>query len=180
MNVPVGLTPEQTRQYLQRQANMGRYMILGTVIITAVNLVFLLLNSEFYITYSAATGFYAVWLGKLMDNQYLSVLGPNGVYTCTGLVLAALVLGVLLLLWWLAKKDSKWMKAAMGLLIADTAVLLLFCLGVLQGGIVDVLWDLVIHIAVIVELGKGISARQQLRQLPKEEPRQPEESLYGC
>ncbi len=178
MNIPVGLTPEQTRQYLQRQANMGRYMILGTAIITAVNLVFLLLNSEFYITYSAATGFYAAWLGKLMDNQYLSVLGPNGVYTCTGLVIAALVLGALLVLWWLARQNTKWMKVSMGLLIADTAVLVLFSLGVLQEGILGVLWDLVIHIAVIVEIGKGISARQMLQQLPQEEPRQTEESLY--
>ncbi len=170
MNIPMGLSRQQTREYLQRQASMGRYMILGTVIVTVVNIVFLLLNGEFYITYSAALGYYLPWLGKLMDNHYLSILGPNGIYTRTGLVMGAVVLAVLLVLWWLAKADTKWLKAAIGLLVLDTAALVLLAATLFADGILSVIWDLVIHVAVIWEMGKAVSARSMLQQLPLEEP----------
>ncbi len=180
MNIPLGLSGEQTRNYLQRQINMGRYMIIGTVLITVVNLIFLLLNMDFVISYSAALAYYAAVLGKLMDNSYISVLGPNGLYTRTGLVIAVVVLAVLLVLWLLAKKDIKWIKAAMALLVVDTLALLAFAVLFYEEGILAVLWELVIHIAVLWEMGKALSARKQLQDLPAPAQEIPveEDSLY--
>ncbi len=169
MNIPVGMNYQQTRQYLQRQIQMGRYMILGTVIITVVNLVFLLLNFDFYVSYCAAAAYYVTCLGKLMDNSWFSVLGPNGVYTHTGLAMAVAILGLLMAMWVLAKKDRRWILAAMAMLTADMAVLVLVAVSFLQGGILGVVWELVIHIAVIWEMGKSVSAQKMLLQVEARE-----------
>ena len=50
-----------------RQVNMARYMLLGTVIITVVNLILLLTNADFYIVYYAAVPYYLGWFGWLLD-----------------------------------------------------------------------------------------------------------------
>ena len=44
----------QQRGFLQRQVNMARYMLLGTVIITVINLALLLAQADVYIVYSAS------------------------------------------------------------------------------------------------------------------------------
>ncbi len=171
MNIPSGLTLEQTRKFLQRQVSTGRYMILGTVIITVVNLISLLLNSDLYISYSLDLGYYAAWLGKYADNGFLSDMGVNGHYTRLGLLVAFVLLAALLALWVLAKQSMKWIKVAMGLLIVDAVALAVFASIYFQAGILAVLWDLVIHIAVIWEMGRAISSEKMLQELPETEPK---------
>ncbi len=167
MNIPSGLTPEQTRRFLQRQVFTGRYMILGTVILTVVNLICLLVNSDFYISYCVAIGYYATRMGKFADNGFLSVMGLNGSYTRMGLLLAFVILAELLALWVLAKQNIKWVKVAMGVLIVDTVALAVFSMIFFRDGILAVVWDLVIHLAVLWEMGKSVSAQKMLQDLPE-------------
>ncbi len=171
MNIPSHLSPSEVRNFLQRQINMGRYMILGTVIITAVNLLLLLCNADFYITYSVAAAYYLVVLGKGFDSPTFSV---NGTYTMTGLAMAVAVLAIYLVFWFLAKKNILWIKVSMGLLIADAVILVLFVVGA-QGNLADCLWELVIHAAVLWEMGKAVSARKQLDAMYVPEAPQHEE-----
>ncbi len=166
MNVPAGLTPEQTRTFLQRQMNTGRYMILGTVIITVVNILMLLIRSDFYITYYSALAYCPVWLGMAMDNDFSQVWNQVGAFTWTGLLLAVLVLTALFVLWLLAKKDVRCFRVALVLLSVDFAARIAFII-FFGGNFAEHLWEIVIHGAVLWEMGRALSARKQLRKLPE-------------
>ncbi len=168
MTIPSGLTPAQTRSFLQRQVATGRYLILGTVIITVVDLVLLLTGADFYITYSLASAYYLVWLGKGFDNAFGYSWDVNGIYTRTGLLMAFILLTAFLVLWWLAKEDEKWIKISMIALAVDAVLLLLFAF-VLLSSPLDCLFELVIHGAVIWEMSKALSSVKLLAQLPQEE-----------
>lgn len=164
MNIPSSIPKSEIPKFLQRQVNMGRYMIIGTVIITVVNYILLLTHANFYITYSAAVPYYLLWFGIAMDNNFAPVWDAVGTYALTGLVIGMVILAGYMLLWWFAKNDIRWIKVAMVLLIVDTVALLLFSFGVLKDPATCV-WELVIHVAVIWEMKKGISAHTQLQTM---------------
>ena len=161
-----------------QKIRLARYMLLGTVIITVVNLAFLLGNSDMFISYSAAVPYYLVWLGKLFDNG-LSLGAHNGQYTATGLVMAGVLLAGYLIVWWLAGGSRRWLQAGTWLLVADLAVLVLLAL-VLFAEPLSVLWEVVIHIAVIWEMSQGVKAYKQrdaAMQDPQQAPAREEECV---
>ena len=144
----------------KRQIRLAQYMLLGMVIITVLNLAFLLGNSDMYISYSAALPYYLVWLGKIFDNGWY--LGPvNDQYTATGLVMAGVLLAVLLVLWWLAKGSRRWLKIGMWVIITDLAVLVVLAFVVFSNP-VSCFWEAAIHVAVIWEMRQGLKAWKQL------------------
>ena len=146
-------------EYWDRQIKLAQYMILGTVIITALNIAFMLGNGDLYISYSAALPYYLVWLGKIFDNSLY--LGPvNGVFTATGLVMAAVILCGWLVVWWLSKTSRTWLKVGFILVIADLVILVILAL-VLMGNLFSCLWEAVIHIAVLWEMYHGLKAWAQ-------------------
>ncbi len=166
MNIPQGLSSSETKNYLQRQVNMGRYMVLGTVIITAVDILLLLFNADFYISYSFAAAYYLVWLGKGFDNGFALDMSATGIYTRTGLVMALVLLAALALLWYLSRREDKWLKISMAVLAVDAVALLIFAFLLLEEPL-SCLWELVIHIAVIWEINKALSAGKQLAAMQK-------------
>ncbi len=175
MNIPQGLSRAQTRSFLQRQIGMGRYMILGTAILTLVNLLMLLFGGEFYIPYSFAAAYYLVWFGMGFDNDFAYNWSQVGVNTRTGLVLAAVLLGLLVLFWYLARRDEKWIKISMIVFAVDAVLLAVLSFAVMEQPL-DCLWELVIHGAVIWEMNKALSARKHLDAM-RREAREPEPVL---
>ncbi len=173
MNITPGHDPKQTKTALRNQIAMGQYMILGTALVTALNIVLLLCNSDMYLTYSAAAAYYLVWLGKGFDNGFAINWDANGIYTRTGILLALLVLAVYGLLWWRARRQIRWIRTAMILVIADAVLLVLIALFLLESPL-DALFDLVIHGAVIWEMNRALDAGKRLRRLPREEVPVPE------
>ena len=152
----------QQRGFLQRQVNMARYMLLGTVIITVINLALLLAQADVYIVYSASVPYYLGWFGWVMDGYVV------GQMTRMGMLLAATVLAVYLLVWFLAGGRPVWLKVGLGLLIADTALLLALVLW-MDGSILAFFWEFALHGAVIYELVMGISAQKKLDAMAQEE-----------
>ena len=147
-------------ELLQRQMKLARYMLLGTVIITVVNMAFLLGNVDMFISYCAAVPYYLLMLGKLFDNGYL--LGTlNGEFTATGMVMAGVVLAVYLLVWWLARDSRKWLQVGLWLIVADLAVLVVMGF-VLFTSPLECLWEAVFHVAVIYEMAQGLRAQKKL------------------
>lgn len=145
-----------------RQIKTARYMLLGTVIITVVNLAFLLSNSDQYVYYSSALSYYLVWLGKLFDNS--NYLGPvNGVYTSTGLVMGGVVLAGYLLVWWLARDQRKWLQVGMWLIVADLAVLAVLAWKLFEEPM-DCFWEVGLHLVVIWEMAQGIKAHKSRQE----------------
>lgn len=147
-------------ELLQRQIKLSRYMLLGTVIITVVNMAFLLGNVDMFISYCAAVPYYLLMLGKLFDNGYL--LGTlNGEFTATGMVMAGVILAVYLLVWWLARDSRKWLQVGLWLIVADLAVLVVMGF-VLFTSPLECLWEAVFHVAVIYEMAQGLRAQKKL------------------
>ncbi len=175
MNIPADMSRRQTKSLLLRQLATSRYMILGTVIITVVNLLFLLFGTDVFMPYCAAAAYYLVWLGKGFDNAFGVSWELNGIYTRTGLLFAAVILGVLLLLWWLSKKDLRWIKVSIGLLVVDTVLLLVFAFAMLENPL-GCLVEVVLHIAAIWEMSKAFSANRQLWELAEAEQQEAEEA----
>lgn len=169
-------------EFWNRQIKLARYMLLGTVIVTVLNILFLLTNADMYISYSAALPYYLVWLGKIFDNG-LYLGAANGEFTATGLVMAAVLLTAWMGLWWMARSSRKWLKAGLVFVAVDLGILAVLAL-VLFSDPLSCLWEAVIHIAVIWEMAQGLKAwkqkdaylaRQAAEEAQPEEPaREPE------
>lgn len=164
--------------YWNRQIRTAQYMLLGTVIVTVLNVAFLLGNVDMYISYCAALPYYLVWLGKIFDNG-LYLGAANGEFTVTGIAMAAVLLAAWLVLWWLGRRSKKWLKAGMVAVAVDLGILAIFALVIFSDPL-SCFWEAVIHIAVIWEMHQGLKAWKQKEvylarqeQMPEPAPEEP-------
>ena len=146
-------------EFWNRQIRLARYMLLGTVIVTALNIAFLLGNADLYISYSAALPYYLVWLGKIFDNG-LQLGALNGEFTATGLVMACVMLSCWLAVWWLSQNSRTWLKVGFLAVIVDLVILVVLAM-VLMGDLLSCLWEAVLHIAVLWEIYQGLKSWKQ-------------------
>ncbi len=168
MNIPEHYSTEEAEALLRRQMAMGRYLILGTVLITVVDLICLLCGSNFYISYSMAAAYYPVFYGMAFDNGFVLPGTQVGIFARTGLLIGFLVLAVLVVLWVLAKKKDLYLKIAMVLIGLDALIpIAIWAMGSWESS--PVLWELVIHAAVLWEMGRAVSAQKQLQALLQQE-----------
>lgn len=146
---------------LRQQVNIARYMLLGTVIATALNLILLLIGSDTQIVYYSAVSYYFAWFGWFFDG------GVFGSLAIIGQILAFAVLAFYMLAWYLAAKRSLWLKIGLGMVVIDAValVLLIICL---QAQLMAFFWELALHGAVIYEMAMGISARGKLDLLSQQ------------
>lgn len=147
-------------EFWERQLKLARYMLLGTVIITVVNLAFLLGNVDMFISYCAAVPYYLVMLGKLFDNGYMPG-DTNGEFTATGLVMGGVILGLFLVVWWLARNSRKWLQISLWLIVADLAALVVMGF-ILFSSPLQCFWEAVFHLAVIYEIAQGLRAQKKM------------------
>lgn len=162
-----------TQNPLLRQIRLSRYMLLGTVIATVVNTALLLGNAEFFIPYCAALPYYLVWFGKAFDNG-LALDGPViAEFTHTGLLMCFVILVLWLVVWYFSRHSLAWLKAGMGLVIADTGLLGILVL-LFFGNPISFFMEFVLHAVVIWEIWRGIKAfphlaeQQMSRQVQEE------------
>jgi cation transport ATPase len=147
-------------EFWERQLKLARYMLLGTVIITVVNLAFLLGNVDMFISYCAAVPYYLVMLGKLFDNGYMPG-DTNGEFTATGLVMGGVILGLFLVVWWFARDSRKWLQISLWLIVADLAALVVMGF-ILFSSPLQCFWEAVFHLAVIYEIAQGLRAQKKM------------------
>lgn len=139
----------------RQQWRIGHYLLLGTVIATAVNILLLLTNMGFFIPYCGAVPYYLTYFGFYFDFYQI------GTYTVTGMVMAFVCLAVYLFLWWRAKYRTGWMIAGLVLLIMDTLALALIALVFVENP-ASCLLEFIFHIVVIYEVIVGIRAKRRL------------------
>lgn len=154
-----------------RQIRLARYMLLGTVIATLVNIVLLLNGADMQIPYCAALPFYLVWLGNIFDNGMVAAGPVVGEFTYTGMLICFVLLSAWLVVWFLARGSRRWLQVGMAFVIADTAILLLITLVLFENPVSSLL-ELVLHGAVLWKIIKGIRAYDQLAALQQAQVQQ--------
>lgn len=108
-NTPVD---KNSREYLLRQVANGRYSLLLIVILTVVNLIMTILDTNTYFLFSASVPYYLVFVGMGIENGFVDgAWNVKGTLTYTGLVIALVIVAVYLLCWLLSKKRAGWLTA---------------------------------------------------------------------
>ena len=164
-NTPVD---KNSREYLLRQVANGRYSLLLIVILTVVNLIMTILDTNTYFLFSASVPYYLVFVGMGIENGFVNgAWNVKGTLTYTGLVIALVIVAVYLL----SKKRAGWLTAALVLFIIDTVALVVITFA-LYDSPMGKLVDFLLHIWAIVELIQAVRGSKKLRALPPtEEPR---------
>ena len=156
-NTPVD---KNSREYLLRQVANGRYSLLLIVILTVVNLIMTILDTNTYFLFSASVPYYLVFVGMGIENGFVNgAWNVKGTLTYTGLVIALVIVAVYLLCWLLSKKRAGWLTAALVLFIIDTVALVVITFA-LYDSPMGKLVDFLLHIWAIVEL-PGCAGQQE-------------------
>ena len=168
-NTPVD---KNSREYLLRQVANGRYSLILIVILTVVNLIMTILDTNTYFLFSASVPYYLVFVGMGMENGFVNGdWNVRGTLTYTGLVIALIIVAVYLLCWLLSKKRAGWLTVALVLFIIDTVALVVIAFALYESP-EGKLVDLLLHIWAIVELVLAVRGSKKLQELPPtEEPR---------
>ena len=161
------------RQQLEGRYNSARGNILLVVGLTVINIILLVTNSNTYFLFSAYFPFLLADFGMLLCGMYpsevyegelagMQFLGKG--FLVATLALAAVILGLYLLSWYLSKKPRiGWLIFALVFFCVDT--LAMFFIG---GFSVESIIDYVIHAWVIVSLAMGVSAYFRLKAIPED------------
>ncbi len=153
---------KNSREYLEYKVKTARNSLLIVIVFTVVNIILLLTEANRYFLFSAAVPYFFTAFGMGMDIG----MGVEGIgtFTITALVLAAIILGLYLLCWLLAKKRPGWYIAAAVLFALDTVAMVLLNMEYLTESIMDI----VFHAWVLIELFQAASANKKLKHMPLE------------
>ena len=161
------------RQILEAKYANSRHNILLVVIFTVINVALLLTNADTYFLFSAYVPYLLADLGMLMCGMYpeeiyvgelaaMEFLGKG--FLGVVLAIAGVILLLYLLSWIFCKKNRVgWMIFALVFFVIDTALLLL-----LNGIVLEMAVDYLIHAWVIISLAKGVSAYYKAKKLPED------------
>lgn len=165
------------RALLEGRYNGARHNLILVVVLSVINLVMLLLNSDTYFLFSAYLPLLSVGIGMELCGKYpkeyyeeyyseyetLEFFG-NEVFIAS-IVIAVLIIALYLVCWIMAKNQkSVWLIIALALFSVDTVVMLLW-----NGISSDMIVDIVIHALVIYYLIMGIVVAGKIKKLPPEE-----------
>ena len=169
-NTPVD---KNSREYLLRQVANGRYSLLLIVILTVVNLVMTILDTNTYFLFSASVPYYLVFMGMGIENGFVDgAWDIKGSLTYTGLVIAVVIVAVYLLCWLLSKKRAGWLTVALVMFIIDTVALVVIAFALYDSPVTKLV-DLLLHVWAVVELVQAVRGGRKLKELPPtEEPRE--------
>ncbi len=145
---------------LQQKYNSARGNLMLMLILTVVNIVLLLVNSDRMFLFSATIPYFSVALGQIFSLEW-----ESNSYLIFGITVAVIAIALYLFCWIFGKKNYGWLVAALVLFSVDTLCMAgLYVLAQDFSGIMDAL----IHIWVMYYLIAGVSAGYKLKKLPKE------------
>ena len=161
------------RQILEAKYANSRHNTLLVVIFSVINMALLLTNADTYFLFSAYVPYLLTDIGMLMCGMYpeefyvgelsaMEFLGKG--FLGVMLAIAGVILLLYLLSWIFSKKNRVgWMIFTLVFFAIDTALLLL-----LNGIVLEMAVDYLIHAWVIISLAKGISAYYKAKKLPED------------
>ncbi len=159
------------REIFEQKYKTARANLLLMIVLTAVNILLLIAQSDSMLLFSATIPYFSSVLAYMAVEYGLAANMTLFVF-CVAITAVSILL--YLLCWWLSKKHVGWMITALVLFVLDTAFMVyLYMTEQDVSGILDVL----IHAWVIYYLIVGISSGTKLKRLPEEPDILPEEAM---
>ncbi len=153
--------PLSPRANAERKYAIARSSLIWILLLSVVNVVAVLMNSEYYFLFSAYVPYLVAALGVGFGAEFGTI-----VTVVMGAISLALLLPYLLS-WIFSKKKYGWLVASLIWFVLDTVCMLLFLL--LFGDFTSII-DIAFHAWIICEAVIGIKAGIALKTLPEEEP----------
>ena len=147
-------------EYLTKKISAGRYSLQLIILLTVVNTVFLLADSDHYFVFSASIPYFLTALGMGMDE---ALSGGIGTFTIIAVVIGIIVMGIYVLCWALGEKKPGWLTAALVLFSLDTVGLLVITFALVDDPILN-LMDIIIHALVVYELARAVACAKKLKR----------------
>lgn len=145
-----------TKSAAQQKYDRARHNLLAMILLTLLNLVLLVLETDTMFLFSASVPYILMVLG--IYSEFLPLL-----VFCA--VIAAIAMVLYFLCWLLSKKRPGWMIVALVLFILDTVLMVAFYFP-FQGA--SDIFDLLIHIWVLYYLILGTKYGSKLKNWPEE------------
>ncbi len=155
------IVDKTTPEYQLQQIAGARSTLLLALVLTLVNIVMILVNSNTMFLFSIFVPYVGVVFGRTYD------AGLFGTNTITALVIAAVIVGVFFVCWLLSKKNHRLLTLAAILFALDTAALLFFMFTISNDPAGQIM-DIVLHAVVLVQLIQGVIASGKLKKLAQE------------
>lgn len=171
-NIP---TQNFEKEKLARRLSSGRIDIILMAMLTIINIIFTFTDAQTYFFFSAfipyRMAFYGAYLtGKLPEEYYTdwgdaSFFG-NG-FLIAMLVMAAIIVTLYVLCFFLSKKKSSWLIFATVLFSIDTLALIGYAIS--YSVIAECIIDILLHAYVLYGVISAIIAAGKLKDIPDEE-----------
>lgn len=167
------------REKYEQKYKASRMNLLLVIIMTAINLILLITNSDRYFLFSAFVPYYTAFIGMFLcgrfPEEYYEEVGDITFLHDSVFIILLIVAILLTLLYLLAfflsnKRRVGWIIFALSFFVLDTIGML-----AIQGIALDSILDIVFHGWVIFDLTMGIVAYCKLKKLPSEE----EEAIFS-
>ena len=170
MNIPKTLSEKQV---LETKYKNARTNLLLVVILTVINILFLVSQSDTYFVFSAYIPYALISVGMVLCGMYpseyygqeyleMEFLGPS-VFMIFAII--AVIFVALYFISWIFSKNNKggWLIFALVIFAIDTGGMFAF-VGFELSGLIDI----VFHVWVIISLVSGIKACSKLKTMPEE------------
>lgn len=156
-------TQQSMRRLALGRVKTARVDLLIVIIFTIFNIAMIFAESETVMLFSAAIPFYAVALA------YSAQLAYGGLMWLVqgSLILAAVVLVLYVLCWYLSKKHYGWLIGAAVLFGLDTLAVL-FLYGAIWGELLAGAMDILLHGLLMYYLIQGAVSGYRLKHMPQE------------
>ena len=152
-----------SREYQTQVLVRSRGFFLTIVIFTIINLALILLNKGTQFLFSASIPYYLTLVCMGMDNPAGTwVIGQS---TMVALGVTAIFVVAYLAFWYLSAGKPVWLNIGIVVFTLDTVALIYAAFKILEsptGAIVDLL----VHVLIIWELSKGVTAAKNLANMP--------------
>lgn len=167
------------REKYEQKYKASRMNLLLVIIMTAINLILMVTNSDRYFLFSAFIPYYTAFMGMFLcgrlPEEYYEEVGDITFLHDSVFIILLIVAILLTLLYLLAfflsnKRRVGWIIFALSFFALDTIGML-----VIQGIALDSILDIVFHGWVIFDLSMGIVAYYKLKKLPSAE----EEAIFS-
>ena len=150
------------RRELIGQINLSRWALLAIMAVTLLNQLLLIFGVNYHFLFSAALPYYLNWL-----TSQLSAHMAVGVYRAFAILLTLGLYASYGACWLLSAQRKEWMLASLVLYGADTLLLIVFALTLLENP-ASCLFEVLTHGAGLYVLYLGYRASEMLNSLPRQ------------